>query len=103
MSSSPSSSSSSPTATPRAWPDSLEIRKLVWEFITESVEALAYIYVLLVIAERSVNWSKVIKVSAFLGAVQTVLMYVDDGARLKVKDGMKQSIGNTAVMRIIRL
>jgi hypothetical protein len=76
--------------------------KLVREFLTETLEALAYIYVILIITEKTVEWKLVLKVSVFLGIVQTVLMYVDEEARLKVKDGMKSTIGQSAVMRVVR-
>jgi hypothetical protein len=70
---------------------------LAREFVVDFLEAAAYVFVLSVILDKKIDWTRVLKISTFLAIVQSVLMIVDQDSHRKVKEGINQSFGNSAM------
>ena len=78
------------------------VEHLLKDTLKEAVEAFCYLYVILLISERPIDLPRILRISLMLGVIQTAMAYFDEEGHVKIKEGMKASVGNSVITSAIR-
>jgi len=84
-------SMSDPNPEPMTWRETFRV------FQREFLEAIAYLWIVTVVADRSLSVLRLIRLAATVGAVQALVHRFDSQSHLKIKDGLYFSVGSSFV------
>jgi hypothetical protein len=84
-------SDSNSQSEPITWGDTFRM------FKREFVEAIAYLGIVAIVADRSMSVLRLIRLAATVGAVQALVYKFDTQSHLKIKDGLYFSVGSSFV------
>ena len=82
---------SDPKAEHVTWRETLRV------FQREFLEAIAYLGIVAIVADRSLSVLRLIRLAFTVGAVQALVHRFDSQSHLKIKDGLYFSVGSSFV------
>ena len=73
------------------------VRGHVRRFLRDAAEAAVYIYVILLVTDKPVDFAKIARIASLIGVIQAVLHHLDQGTRDKIREGMTFSLGSSLI------
>jgi hypothetical protein len=75
------------------------VREVAREFFKESLEGMVLIVLIFTISDKPIGTPKamfrIAKLSALIGAINATMLLFDEKSHVKIKEGMKASLGMT--------
>lgn len=73
----------------------IDAQKFTHRFVKETIEALLYIYVILLITDKPINVARVCKLALMVGGIQAIVFLYDEETHTKIKEGMHFTVGSS--------
>ena len=71
------------------------LKPFIRQFVHEVVEIAIFLYIISMVTDKQLSWSKLARISIVIGLLQTAIELFDHDRHTKIKDGMLFSVGSS--------